>query len=60
MNSGMEGNLFLNYLERENIKASFFLTGNFYRNKEFRPVITELLKNGNYHGLPFRQASSLL
>jgi endoglucanase len=37
-------------LQKENIKASFFLTGNFYRNKEFRPVIKELLKNGNYLG----------
>jgi peptidoglycan/xylan/chitin deacetylase (PgdA/CDA1 family) len=38
------------FLEREDIKASFFLTGNFYRNMEFKPVITKLLKNGNYLG----------
>ena len=37
-------------LEKENVKASFFLTGNFYRNREFEPVIKELLKNGNYLG----------
>jgi endoglucanase len=37
-------------LRKENIKASFFLTGNFYRNREFEPVIKELLKNGNYMG----------
>ncbi len=37
-------------LGKENIKASFFLTGNFYRNKEYSPVITELLKKGNYMG----------
>jgi peptidoglycan/xylan/chitin deacetylase (PgdA/CDA1 family) len=37
-------------LEKENIKASFFLTGNFYRNREFGPFIKELLKNGNYLG----------
>jgi endoglucanase len=37
-------------LGKENIKASFFLTGNFYRNREFRPFIKELLKNGNYLG----------
>ncbi len=37
-------------LEKENLKASFFLTGNFYRNKEFAPVIKKLLKNGNYLG----------
>jgi peptidoglycan/xylan/chitin deacetylase (PgdA/CDA1 family) len=37
-------------LLKENLKASFFLTGNFYRNTEYRPVIKDLLKNGNYLG----------
>jgi endoglucanase len=37
-------------LKKENIKASFFLTGNFYRNKEFGKLIRELLENGNYLG----------
>jgi peptidoglycan/xylan/chitin deacetylase (PgdA/CDA1 family) len=37
-------------LGKENSKASFFLTGNFYRNREFGPIIRELLKNGNYLG----------
>lgn len=37
-------------LEKEKIKASFFLTGNFYRNKEFDPVISKLIENGNYLG----------
>ena len=37
-------------LEKENIKASFFLTGNFYRNIEFKPAISKLLKNRNYLG----------
>jgi endoglucanase len=37
-------------LAEENIKASFFLTGNFYRNKEFGPVITKLIDDGNYLG----------
>jgi peptidoglycan/xylan/chitin deacetylase (PgdA/CDA1 family) len=37
-------------LKKDNIKASFFLTGNFYRNREFGPFIKELLKNGNYLG----------
>jgi peptidoglycan/xylan/chitin deacetylase (PgdA/CDA1 family) len=37
-------------LEKENIKASFFLTGNFYRNKKFGPVIKDLIKNRNYLG----------
>lgn len=38
------------FLGKEKIKASFFLTGNYYRNREFEPVIKELLKNGNYMG----------
>jgi endoglucanase len=37
-------------LRKEKIKASFFLTGNFYRNTEFGPLIKELLKNRNYLG----------
>lgn len=37
-------------LGKEKIKASFFLTGNFYRNTEFEPLIKELLKNENYLG----------
>jgi peptidoglycan/xylan/chitin deacetylase (PgdA/CDA1 family) len=37
-------------LEKENVRASFFLTGNFYRNKNFEPVIIKLLKDGNYLG----------
>ena len=37
-------------LEKEKIKASFFLTGNFYRNKEFGPVISKLIEDGNYLG----------
>jgi endoglucanase len=37
-------------LKKENIRASFFLTGNFYRNKDFEGVVKKLLKNGNYLG----------
>jgi peptidoglycan/xylan/chitin deacetylase (PgdA/CDA1 family) len=37
-------------LNEENIKASFFLTGNFYRNKSFKSIITELKKEGHYLG----------
>jgi peptidoglycan/xylan/chitin deacetylase (PgdA/CDA1 family) len=37
-------------LEKENVRASFFLTGNFYRNKDFEVVIKKLLKDGNYLG----------
>jgi len=38
------------FLEREDINASFFLTGNIYKNTDFKPVIKKLLKNGNYLG----------
>lgn len=37
-------------LEKENVRASFFLTGNFYRNKEFEAVIRKLMHDGNYLG----------
>ena len=37
-------------LKDHNVKASFFLTGNFYRNEKFSPVIRELKNNGNYLG----------
>jgi peptidoglycan/xylan/chitin deacetylase (PgdA/CDA1 family) len=47
---GDGGKYITEILEKENIKASFFLTGNFYRNKEFEPVIKYLLKDGNYLG----------
>lgn len=47
---GDGGSFISETLVKENIKASFFLTGNFYRNREFESVIKELLKNGNYMG----------
>ena len=37
-------------LKDNHINASFFLTGNFYRNKSFRKTIEKLIKNGNYLG----------
>lgn len=37
-------------LKKENIHGSFFLTGNFYRNKKFKKIIKDLKKNGNYLG----------
>jgi len=40
----------INTLKREKIHASFFLTGNFYRNKNFKKQIIELRDNGNYLG----------
>ncbi len=33
-----------------NIKASFFLTGNFYKNPAFKPIITRLKADGHYLG----------
>jgi endoglucanase len=47
---GDGGQYIAEILEKENIKASFFLTGNFYRNKGFEAVIKKLLQNGNYLG----------
>ncbi|MBS1643066.1 MAG: glycoside hydrolase family 9 protein [Bacteroidetes bacterium] len=37
-------------LEKQNIKASFFFTGNFYRNTKFQAYIKELNKQQHYVG----------
>jgi peptidoglycan/xylan/chitin deacetylase (PgdA/CDA1 family) len=37
-------------LRKENIRASFFLTGNFYRDKKFSQIIRQLISNGHYLG----------
>ncbi len=37
-------------LKKEKVKASFFLTGNFYRNPSFREIIQGLKKDGHYLG----------
>ncbi len=37
-------------LADQGIKASFFLTGKFYKNPEFEPIIHALLKGGHYLG----------
>ncbi|MBE7169296.1 MAG: glycoside hydrolase family 9 protein [Williamsia sp.] len=37
-------------LKREQVPASFFLTGNFYRNKAFSPIIRQLKQDGHYLG----------
>ena len=37
-------------LKEQHINGSFFLTGNFYRNKKFKQVIHQLKANGNYLG----------
>ncbi|MEP6727576.1 MAG: glycoside hydrolase family 9 protein, partial [Bacteroidota bacterium] len=44
------GDYIVNALKKEKIPASFFLTGNFYRNKKFAPVIARLKQNGHYLG----------
>ncbi|MFH0734308.1 MAG: glycoside hydrolase family 9 protein [bacterium] len=40
----------LKTLNKNNIKASFFFTGDFYRNEKFAPIINTLLSYGNYLG----------
>jgi len=37
-------------LKQQNIRASFFLTGNFYRNPQFKSTLQELQQQGNYLG----------
>jgi endoglucanase len=44
------GPLISSTLQKQAIRASFFLTGNFYRNKAFAPLIKTLGLNGNYLG----------
>lgn len=39
-----------NTLKEHQVKASFFLTGNFYRNPSFQSVIKKLNKEGHYLG----------
>jgi endoglucanase len=39
-----------NTLKQQRIHGSFFLTGNFYRNKNFKKQITQLRFDGNYLG----------
>ncbi len=47
---GDGGQYITEILEKENIRASFFLTGNFYRNNQFEAVIKKLMQDGNYLG----------
>jgi peptidoglycan/xylan/chitin deacetylase (PgdA/CDA1 family) len=37
-------------LKQQDIKASFFLTGNFYRNSKFKPIVQLLADDGHYLG----------
>ncbi len=40
----------LQTLKKENVKASFFFTGNFYRNPSFTKLIQHIKKEGHYLG----------
>lgn len=44
------GEFILQTLTQKKAAASFFLTGNFYRNKSFEPLIRNLSKNRHYLG----------
>jgi endoglucanase len=44
------GDFIAKTLKKESIHGSFFLTGNFYRNKKFKKILTALKQNGNYLG----------
>lgn len=44
------GNNIRSILSSKGIKASFFLTGNFYRNPDFKAIIAGLKKDGHYLG----------
>ena len=44
------GNVILKTLQQQNIKASFFFTGDFYNNPAFKTLITQLKKSGHYLG----------
>ncbi len=45
-----DGETIRSALRRHGIHASFFLTGDFYRNDRFAPLIRKLRKDGNYLG----------
>jgi endoglucanase len=47
---GDGGNVIAKTLKQEKVKASFFLTGNFYRNPSFKQIIFQLKKDGHYLG----------
>ena len=44
------GEIIANTLAKNKVNASFFLTGRFYDNPNFKNIITKLKKNGNYLG----------
>src|SRR6476646_9373234 len=40
----------LQTLKKQNVKAGFFFTGQFYRNVSFQPLIQQVKKDGHYLG----------
>ncbi len=44
------GKIIADTLKAHNVKASFFFTGDFYRNPEFKDVIEQLVADGHYMG----------
>lgn len=44
------GETILKILRKHKVKASFFFTGDFYRNKNFATIIKQLKKDGHYLG----------
>lgn len=47
---GDGGQIIADTLKAHDVKASFFLTGDFYRNTKFRPFIKQLVDEGHYMG----------
>ncbi|MEO6722741.1 MAG: polysaccharide deacetylase family protein [Ferruginibacter sp.] len=44
------GKFIVDALKKEKVRASFFLTGNFYRNASFKDIIQRLIDDGHYLG----------
>ena len=47
---GDDGKAIATALQQHNAKASFFLTGRFYRNPQFKSILKHLQKSGHYLG----------
>jgi peptidoglycan/xylan/chitin deacetylase (PgdA/CDA1 family) len=47
---GDGGEFILKILQQQHIQASFFFTGNFYKNTSFKTIIKKLQQDGNYLG----------
>ena len=47
---GDGGEIIRDALQKQNVKASFFFTGRFYRNPVYRNIITRLKQQGHYLG----------